>query len=536
MGKLQGTEENFDWNSEKNFLEERIRKLREIKQALNQGGSEEQVAKIRISGKHTARERIEMLLDPGTFKELNPLVGYEDGMPGDGIITGYGEIDGRTVCVYSQDASVLGGSIGYLHGSKLYNIIERAFNTGVPLIGLNDSPGARIQKREAKGVNILWATDEKHGGSVFKINTKASGVIPQISAIMGSCAGIAAYSPALTDFIFIVEGMGHMFVTGPRIVKSITGEDVTADELGGAKVHCKLSGVADLRVKTEEECMLKIRKLLSFLPSNCNDDPPMCDTGDDPERDVGILGDIVPADPYKPFDMHMVIKEIIDRGDFFEIKPEFAGEIIVGFGRLGGYTVGIVANQPMVRAGALTVDSSDKQARFIRFCDAFNIPIILLVDSPAYLPGTAQEHAGIIRHGAKVLYALCESTVPRVAVIIRKVYGGAALGMGTLPGLGTDFVFAWPIAEKGIMGAKQAAELIFAKDIEEAENPEKVKAEKVKEYLEEYANPIAIASRGTEIHDVIEPRDTRRCLIKSLSFLRGKRRERVEKRHGNIPL
>jgi acetyl-CoA carboxylase carboxyltransferase component len=517
-------------------LEDIIKKLKDIKQRILQGGSEEKTTKIHASGKLTARERIGLLLDPGTFYELNPLVGLEIGAPGDGIIIGYGEIDGRTVCVYSQDTSVLGGSIGYLHGSKLYGIIERAFRMGCPIVGLNDTPGARVQRRDSPDANILGMTDEKHGASVFMINTIASGVIPQISAILGSCAGIGVYSPALMDFIFIVEGIGQMFITGPRVIKSVMGEEIDSEDLGGAKVHCRISGVADLRVRSEVECMQKIRRLLSFLPSNCNEKPPLYKTNDDPERPSDALSDIVPANPYKPFDMHKVIEEIVDDRDFFEIKPEFAGEVIVGFGRLNGRTIGVVANQPMVRAGCLTVDSSDKQARFIRFCDAFNIPIVLLIDTPAYLPGKVQEHAGIIRHGAKVLYALCEAVVPKVAIIIRKVYGGGTLGMGVLPGLGTDLIFAWPIAEMGIMGAEPSVNLLFGKEIKQADNPDAYKAEKIKEYREQYANPIAISSRCTQIHDVIEPSNTRSCIIKSLKFLEGKKIDRAYKRHGNIPL
>jgi acetyl-CoA carboxylase carboxyltransferase component len=384
--------------------------------------------------------------------------------------------------------------------------------------------------------NTLWLSDEKQGQSVFMINTIASGVIPQISAILGSCAGIGVYSPALTDFIFMVEGTSHMFVTGPKIVKTATGGEISNEELGGAKVHCRISGVADLRVKSEEECMQKIRKLLSFLPSSCREKPPVYTTNDNPERSVDILSEIVPADPRKQFDMHRVIKEIVDNGDFFEIKPEFAGEVIVGFARLNGHSVGIIANQPMVRAGCLTVDSSDKQSRFIRFCDAFNIPLVLLIDTPAYLPGKDQEYAGIIRHGAKVLYAWCEAIVPKVAIVIRKAYGGGTLAMGVKAGLGTDFIFPWPIAEQGAMGAEPTVELLFAKEISQAANPEAAKAEKIREYYEQYANPIAISSRCTELDDVIEPKDTRSCIIKSLKFLEGKQISRAPKRHGNIPL
>jgi acetyl-CoA carboxylase carboxyltransferase component len=516
-------------------LEDHVKRLKAVKQKIIKG-DDDKIGKIHASGKYTARERINLLLDKGTFYELNAIVGFEVGAYGDGIVAGYGEIDGRTVCVYAQDSTVLGGSVGYLHGSKLYKIIERAYNAGVPVIGLNDNPGGRIQRLDSPGPSTNWMTDEKHGASVFMINTIASGVIPQISAILGSCAGIGAYSPALTDFVFMVDGTAHLFVTGPRVVKMVMSEDISNEDLGGAKVHCITSGVADIRFKTEDDCIREIRKLLSFLPSNFREKPPVRNSGDSPERKGDILNKIVPVNPYKAFDMHKVIREIVDDGDFFEIKPEFAAEIIVGFCRLNGHTTGLVANQPMVRAGCMTVDSSDKQARFIRFCDAFNIPLVLLIDTPAYLPGKNQEHAGIIRHGSKVLYALCEATVPKVAIIIRKVYGGGALGMGAMPGLGTDLVFAWPIAEWGIMGAEPSTEIMFAKEIKQVSDPEVFKAEKVKEYREQYSNPIAISSKCTEIHDVIEPADTRAVLIRSLKVLENKSLSPPAKKHGNIPL
>jgi methylmalonyl-CoA decarboxylase subunit alpha len=517
-------------------LEDAVNGLRRAKQRALQGGGADKIDKVHASGKLTARERIDLLLDPGTFYELNPLVGYHLGGPGDGIISGFGQIDGRMVCVYAHDVTVAGGSVGYLHGSKMYKTVERAFNMGVPVVGLNDSPGGRVQKIDSGTANTLWLSDEKQGQAVFMINTIASGVIPQISAILGNCAGIGVYSPALTDFVFMVDGLSHMFVTGPKVVKTATGGEISNEELGGAKVHCRISGVADLRVKSEEECIHKIRKLLSFLPSNCREKAPVLNSKDDPERKIDSLSKIVPVNPHKPFDMHLVIKEIVDNADFFEIKPEFAGEVIVGFARLDGHSVGIIANQPMVRAGCLTVDSSDKQARFIRFCDAFNIPIVSFTDTPAYLPGKDQEYAGIIRHGAKVLYAWCEAIVPKIAVIVRKAYGGGTLAMGLKAGLGTDFIFPWPIAEEGAMGAEASVEILFAKEINQAADPEAVKAEKIEEYREQYANPIAISSRCTEIDDVIEPRDTRSCLIKSLKLLEAKQIFRAPKRHGNIPL
>jgi acetyl-CoA carboxylase carboxyltransferase component len=445
------------------------------------------------------------------------LVKHKMGAAGDGIVIGHGTIDGRVVCVFAHDVTVFGGSQGYMHGRKLYKIHEMALDMGVPLIGLNDSPGARVIRPEMAGSDDPYrVSDEKHGGVVFYINTRCSGAVPQISAILGNCTGGSVYSPALTDFIFMVDG--------------------STMDLGGAKVHCAVTGVADFRVKSEQECMQDIRKLLSFLPSNWREHPAKKDTGDDPERFTDALAKIVPEQTNRAYDMHKVIKEIVDNGDFFEVKREFAAEIIVGFARLDGNSVGIVANQPMVRAGCMSVDSSDKQARFIRFCDAFNIPIILLVDTPGYLPGKSQEHIGIIRHGAKVLYALSEATVPKMAVLMRKVYGGAALGMGILPGFGTDLIFAWPTAEIGAMGAEQAVDLFYTDDIKNAANPQEFKAQKVKEYSDLYADTMAFVSQVTYIQDTIEPRETRRCLARSLRLIQSKKIEPWPKRHGNIPL
>jgi acetyl-CoA carboxylase carboxyltransferase component len=518
-------------------MEERIRRLREAKARAALGGGEQKIAKEHEKGKLTARERLDLLLDPGSFEEFNMLVKHRVGAPGDGIVIGQGTIDGRGVCVFAHDATVFGGSQGYIHGRKLYNIHEMALDMGVPLIGLNDSPGARVIRPELAGSDDPYrVSDEKHGGAVFFVNTRCSGAIPQISAILGNCTGGSVYSPALTDFIFMVDGLSHMFITGPRVIKSVMGEEVSMEELGGAKLHCQITGGADFRVKTEKECMQGIRRLLSFLPSNWREQPERKDTGDDPERPVDALAEIVPVQPTVGYDMHKVIKEIVDSGDFLEVKPEFAGEIIVGFARLDGHTVGVVANQPVVRAGCMTVDSSCKQARFIRFCDAFNIPIVLLVDTPGYLPGKAQEQAGIIRHGTKVLYALSEATVPKIAILLRKAYGGAVLGMGILPGFGTDLVFALPTAEVGAMGAEQAVGLFYAEDINSADNPEEFRTQKIKQYEELYADSLALASQVTYIHDIIEPRDTRRRLIRSLQLVRSKKVEPTPKRHGNIPL
>jgi len=519
-----------------NQISDRIYQLRRLKERALLGGGKEKLDLLHKKGKLSARERLELLLDPGSFVEFNMLLNHLKDAPGDGVIAGYGTIKGRVVCTYAQDPTVLGGSIGALHGYKMYRTVERALEMGVPFIGLHDSPGARLPRPE-EGQTVLGDIMEKSGPSIFYPNTQASGIIPQISAIMGSCAGISVYSPALTDFVFMVDKTSHMFITGPRMVKSVAGEEISAEDLGGAAVHCQKSGVADLRLKSEEECINKIRELLDLLPQNNSEMPPRVDTGDDPERVDDNLPEVIPVSPHKPYDIHKIIYSILDNGYFFEIKPEFASEIVVGFGRLDGYVVGIVANQPMVRAGCLTVDSSDKQARFIRFCDAFNIPIIILVDTPAYMPGRLQEHMGIIRHGAKVLYALCEALVPRIAVILRKCYGGGNLGMGTVPGLGTDLIYFWPTAESGVLGAEQSVELFFGKEIRASENPEELRKQKLQEYRERYSNPIHEISASWYIEDIIEPRETRRMLIKGLKLLMTKKKiVKYPKRHGNIPL
>jgi methylmalonyl-CoA decarboxylase subunit alpha len=518
-------------------MQEKISYLREAKAKASLGGGQDKINKEHEKGKLSARERIDLLLDPDSFNEFNMLVKYRMNAPGDGIVIGHGTIDGRRVCIYSHDATVFGGSQGYMHGRKLYKIHDMAIEMGVPLIGLNDSPGARVVRPEIAGSDDPYrVSDEKSAGVVFFANTRLSGVVPQITAILGNCTGGSVYSPALTDFIFMVDGLSHMCITGPRVIKSVMHEDVTLDELGGAKVHCQITGVADFRVPSEKDCMQAMKKLLSYLPQNCNQRPETKETGDDPERPTTKLADIVPAQSTRGYDMHKVIAVIVDNGDFFEVKAEFAGEIIVGFARLNGQSIGIVANQPMVKAGCMSVDSSDKQARFIRFCDAFNIPIVLLVDTPGYLPGKAQEHAGIIRHGAKVLYALSESVVPKVAILMRKVYGGAALGMGVFPGFGTDLIFAWPTAEVGAMGAAQAVDLFYVEDIKKAADPQAFRAQKVKEYTDLYADPLALASGVSWVQDIIEPADTRRCLTRSFDLIGTKRAVPYPKRHGNIPL
>ena len=526
-----------------NGMQARINELRKIKEAGVLGGGAERIARQHERGKLTARERIDHLLDPGTFVESNMLIGHSMGTPGDGIVVGHGAIYGRPVCVYAQDATVLGGSVGALHGYKMYRTVEQAIEMGVPVIGLLDGPGRRglkletsVRADETAGIDLIKYREEKDGSSIFFPNTQASGVIPQISAILGSCAGISVYSPALTDFVFMIDKTSHMFITGPRIVKSVMGEDVTMEDLGGAKVHAQISGLCSFRVKTEDECFDRIKKLLGFLPSNNNDKLPRKNPTDDPNRYDDTLAELVPSDPHKSYDMHKVIKSIADDGDLLEVKAEFAQELITGFIRLDGYPAGVIANQPSVRAGSLTINSSNKQARFIRFCDSFNIPLVMLVDTPAYLPGLQQEQGGIITHGAKVLYALCEAVVPRVAVIIRKSYGGGSLGMGVVPGMGTDFIFAWPIAETGVMGAEQTVDLFYADEIAKSEKPAELRAKLVKDYTDRYANPFFEASIRTHINDVIEPRETRRRIIQSLQFLRTKKVTRQPKRHGNIPL
>ena len=521
----------------KNKTEDRIKQLREAKARALEGGGEKKIAAQHAKGKMSARERVDYLLDEGSFSEFHLLLGYLEGAPGDGVISGHGTINGRTVCVYSQDPTIKGGAIGTNHGHKMYKTVERALDMDVPFIGLHDSPGARLPKL-GESKSAIGDIMEKGGGSIFYPNTQASGIIPQISAIMGSCAGISVYSPALNDFIFMVDKQSQMFITGPAMVKSVMGgKELTYEELGGADVHCKISGVAHKRFSGDRECLDGIKELLSYLPSNKDELPPVVDMGDLNDRIDENIADIIPPESNIPYDMHKIIAVIADKGRFFEIHPEFAGEIIVGFCRLKNRVVGMIANQPMVRAGSMTTNSSDKQARFIRFCDCFNIPIVTLVDTPAYMPGKAQERAGIIRHGAKVLYALCEATVPRIVVVLRKSYGGGNLGMGVVPGLGTDLVYYWPMVEVGVLGASASVQLHFGKEIRKSDNPEETRAKMTKEFEEKYSNPMNEISVNWGIEDIIEPGETRKVLIKSLTLLSTKKRNsKYTKRHGNIPL
>ncbi|WP_094546638.1 acyl-CoA carboxylase subunit beta [Petroclostridium xylanilyticum] len=512
---------------------DKLNDLQHRRSVIEQGGGADKVKKQHESGKLTARERINLLMDEGSFIEIDAFVkhrGTEFDMPateapGEGVVTGYGTVDGRLVYVYAQDFTVIGGSLGEMHAKKICKVMDMAMKMGAPIVGINDSGGARIQE----GIDALSGF-----GEIFYRNTIASGVIPQISVIMGPCAGGAVYSPAITDFVFMVDKTSQMFITGPQVIKAVTGEDVSFEQLGGAMAHNSKSGVAHFVSADDKECIEQVKLLLSYLPSNNLSDAPVYETNDDLNRISDKLTAIVPDDANKPYDMKEVIAEIVDNGDFFEVHPHFAQNIIVGFARMNGRTVGIIANQPKVLAGALDVNSSDKAARFIRFCDCFNIPILTFTDVPGYLPGVSQEHSGIIRHGAKLLYAYSEATVPKINVIIRKAYGGAYIAMSSKH-LGADMVFAWPTAEIAVMGPEGAANIIFRKEIANAADPVAARNEKIEEYRNKFANPYVAAARGY-IDDVIEPDSTRPRIISALEMLASKRENRPAKKHGNIPV
>jgi acetyl-CoA carboxylase carboxyltransferase component len=495
---------------------------------------EQRAAKAQHSrGKLTARERISLLVDDGTFEELDMFAVHrleafgmgERRYPGDGVITGFAAIDGRQVAVFSQDFTVFGGSLGEVHAEKIIKLMDMAVRLGVPIIGINDSGGARIQE----GVVSLAGYAE-----IFYRNVRASGVIPQISIIAGPCAGGAAYSPAITDFIFMVRGVGKMYITGPDVIRAITGEEVGHEDLGGADTHSAVSGVAHFAGETEEETFDSVRQLLEFLPSNNLQEPPARPTDDDPERRDPGLDTVVPHSPTKPYDMHAVLLHILDDRDFFELQPAYARNVIVGFGRLDGRALGVIANQPSEMAGTLDINSSVKAARFIRFCDAFNIPLLTFVDVPGFLPGTSQELNGIIRHGAKLLYAYAEATVPKITVITRKAYGGAYNVMCSKH-IGADFNYAWPSGEIAVMGPSAAVSVVFRREIAAAEDPEARTAELTAEYVERFANPYIAAERGY-LDAVIEPRDTRPTLIRAFALASKKREPRPARKHGNIPL
>ncbi len=513
--------------------DENIELLRKMKEQASQGGGPDRIAKQRAKGKKTARERVAELLDPGTFVEMDMFVTHlctDFGMEqkkvlGDGVVTGYGKIDGRDVYIFSQDFTVFGGSLGEMFAEKITKIMDLAMKNGKPVIGLNDSGGARIQE----GVVSLGGYAE-----IFFRNVMASGVIPQISAIMGPCAGGAVYSPAMTDFIIMVKETSHMFITGPEVIKTVTNEDVTFEELGGAMTHSTRSGVAHLAAEDEDDCLEMIRRMLSFMPSNNLEDPPLAECTDPFDRMDEELDSILPSDPNKPYDMREVVTHIVDDGDFFELMPLWGRNLIIGFARLGGRPVGIVGQQPAVLAGTLDIDATIKGGRFVRFCDAFNIPLITLVDVPGFLPGTDQEYGGIIRSGSKLLYAFCEATVPKLTVITRKAYGGAYDVMCSKH-IRADFNFAWPSAEIAVMGSDGAVNIIFRKEIEAAEDKEAKREELVSDYRKKFASPYIAAQRGY-IDDVIEPKETRPRLISALEACAHKREGRPPKKHGNIPL
>ena len=513
--------------------ESRIEKLRSLKAQARVGGGDERVRRQHEQGKLTARERLDLLLDKGSFHEIDMFVTHrarDFGMEAkkflsDSVVTGWGTIEGRLVYVYSQDFTVFGGSLSQVHSEKICKVMDMAIKNGAPLIGLNDSGGARIQE----GVVSLGGYAD-----IFLRNTLASGVIPQISAIMGPCAGGAVYSPALTDFIFMVQNSSYMFVTGPDVVKAVTHEEVSFEDLGGASVHAEISGVCHYVADSEADCLFLMRMLLGFLPQNNMEDPPFVESSDDPLRSELALDSIVPDNPNKPYDMRDVIRMVVDDGDFLEIQAAYAPNIVIGFARLGGQSVGIVANQPEHLAGVLDINAAEKAARFVRFCDCFNVPLVTLVDVPGFLPGTTQEHGGIIRHGAKLLYAFCEATVPKITVIIRKAYGGAYDVMNSKH-IRADVNLAWPTAEIAVMGPEGAVNIIFRKEILESVDSESKRADLVEEYRDAFAHPYVAAGMGY-LDDVIEPHETRTRLINALEMLSNKRDANPAKKHGNIPL
>jgi len=513
--------------------DERLKDLRARKEEAARPAGPEAIEKQHGRGKLTARERIELLLDPDSFIEVDALVRHRPGTfgldgttpAGDGVVTGWGTVDGRKVFVYSQDFAVFGGSLGEMQGEKICKIMDLAVETGAPIIGLNDGGGARIQE----GVASLAAY-----GEIFDRNVRASGVVPQISVIMGPCAGGAVYSPAITDFVYMVKGTSYMFITGPDVIKSVTGEDVTFEELGGAMAHATRSGVASFVADDEATCLAQVRYLLSFLPSNNLEDPPAFAATDDPDRVDEALNSIVPDNPREPYDMKEVIRTIADNGEFYEVFPLWARSVIVGFARLDGMPIGIIANQPKELAGTLDYESSEKAARFVRSCDAFNVPIVVFEDVPGFLPGTAQEYGGVIRRGAKLLYAFSEATVPKMTVITRKAYGGAYVVMNSKH-LRADVNLAWPTAEIAVMGSEGAVNIIHRHELQRAEDPAKLRSELIAEYDERFSNPYIAAQLGY-VDDVIEPAETRMRLIRSLHMLRSKRETGPPRKHGNIPL
>ena len=513
---------------------DKINELYDKKRTIELGGGDERIAKQHEKGKLTARERINLLLDPDTFVELNPFVTHRTrdfGMdelegPGDGVVTGYGKIDGRPIYLFSQDFTVFGGALGEMHAMKIANVMDLAAKNGAPFIGLNDSGGARIQE----GVVSLDGY-----GEIFYRNAIYSGVIPQISVILGPCAGGAVYSPAITDFVFMTDETSQMFITGPKVIETVTGEKISSEDLGGSKVHNAISGNAHFRGKDEATVLQDVRKLLSYLPQNNTEKTPVTAYNEEEMEDYRAdLADVVPFETTRPYDVRKVIDQVVDTDSFMEVQAEFAKNAVVGFARMKGETVGLICNQPKVMAGGLDINSSDKIARFIRCCDSFNIPLITFEDVTGFFPGIKQEHGGIIRHGAKILYAYSEATVPKMTVILRKAFGGAYVALNS-KSIGADIVYAWPNAEIAVMGAEGAANIIFAREIAGSDNPEQTRAEKIEDYREKFANPYVAASHGM-VDDVIDPRETRIKLLQALDMMRNKQETRPKKKHGNIPL
>jgi acetyl-CoA carboxylase carboxyltransferase component len=514
-------------------IDAKIEQLRQKREEAQLGGGQKRIDRQHEKGKMTARERAVKLLDPGSFREIDAFVTHratgfgveEQKYLGDSVVTGWGTIDGRQVYIFSQDFTVFGGSLSEVHAEKVCKIMDLAIKNGAPVIGLNDSGGARIQEGVVSLAGYAY---------IFLRNVLASGVVPQISAILGPCAGGAVYSPAMTDFILMTKETSHMFITGPEVVKAVTREEVSFEELGGAMTHASTSGVAHFAAEDEEHCLGLIRQLVSYVPQNNLDDPPFVPTADPEDRMEEGLKEIIPDSPMKPYDMKEILRMVVDDGQFFEVHEHWAQNIIVGFARLGGFSVGIVAQQPLVLAGVLDIDASRKAARFVRFCDAFNIPLVTFVDVPGFLPGVDQEHNGIILNGAKLLWAFCEATVPKVTIITRKAYGGAYDVMSSKHIRG-DISYAWPTAEIAVMGPDGAVNIVFRKELAEAKNPEKEREKLVQEYREQFANPYVAAARGY-VDDVIEPQETRPRLIEALRMLRNKRDANPPKKHGNIPL
>jgi len=505
-------------------MQDKMVQLNKLRSKVTAGGGEDKINKQHKAGKKTARERIDYLFDYGTFKEIGAFAGEPEQNPGEGVVTGYGLINGREVYVYAQDFTVSGGSLGRMHSQKTCKVLDLAMRTGTPIIGLNDSGGARIQE----GVDALNGF-----GEILYRNTMASGVIPQICVIMGPCAGGAVYSPALMDFIFMVQGTGQMFITGPQVIQVVTGEDVSMEELGGAITHSEISGVAHFTGENEESCLDMVKKLLSYLPANNQEKPPVLPVKAPAVNQEELLC-IIPDQSYLTYDVKKIINVIVDDSEFFEVYPQYAKNAVIGFGRIGGHSMGIVANQPDYLAGCLDLNASIKISRFVRFCDAFNIPLITFMDVPGFLPGTAQEFGGIIRHGAKILYAYAEASVPKVTIILRKAYGGAYIAMCS-SSLRCDIVYAWPTAEIAVMGPESAVNITHRHDIENAEDPVEKKRSLIEDYQEKFSNPYVATSRGY-VDDVIDPRETRQKIIDAIKILQSKQEFHLKKKHGNIPI